>query len=136
MPRLTEIRPEFVDEFPEELEEGVLYISIPFTSATHLCCCGCGTAVVTPISPARWHLLFDGETVSLSPSIGNWSFPCQSHYWIKRNQAVWSGQLSASDIAELRDDQRAERRGEAAQAHEPAGKDTWPRRLKRWLLRR
>jgi hypothetical protein len=23
---------------------------------------------------------FDGETVSISPSIGNWSFACQSHY--------------------------------------------------------
>ncbi|MFC4855982.1 DUF6527 family protein [Actinophytocola glycyrrhizae] len=24
---------------------------------------------------------FNGETVSLSPSIGNWSFPCRSHYY-------------------------------------------------------
>jgi hypothetical protein len=35
-----------------------------------------------PISPADWQLAYDGDTVSLTPSIGNWGFPRRSHYWI------------------------------------------------------
>ena len=35
--------------------------------------------------------MFDGRTISLNPSIGNWSYPCRSHYWIKGNRVVWDG---------------------------------------------
>ena len=41
----------FVDKIPEEIEEGILYVSIPYETAIHKCCCGCGSEVVTPISP-------------------------------------------------------------------------------------
>ena len=71
---------EFVDLVPRELKEGTLYISIEFATATHKCFCGCGTEVVTPISPVGWQVKFDGETVSLSPSVGSWSLKCKSHY--------------------------------------------------------
>jgi hypothetical protein len=70
----------FIEVIPEYLEDGILYISIEHCVAIHKCACGCGKEVVTPISPNRWKLIFDGETVSLNPSIGNWSFKCQSHY--------------------------------------------------------
>jgi hypothetical protein len=40
---------------------------------------------VTPFSPKDWKLIFYGESVSLYPSIGNWNFPCKSHYWITKN---------------------------------------------------
>ena len=93
------IQPEFVEAIPRELEEGVLYISIPFATAVHNCCCGCGNRVVTPLTPFKWKLSYDGEVVWLSPSIGNWSFPCQSHYWIKRNRIQWDDQWSADEIA-------------------------------------
>lgn len=33
-------------------------------------------------------MTFDGETVSLSPSIGNWNFACRSHYFIRRGRVV------------------------------------------------
>jgi hypothetical protein len=39
-------------------------------------------------------LFFDGETVSLSPSIGNFEFSCQSHYFIRKNLVVWVDQWS------------------------------------------
>ncbi|WP_417924835.1 DUF6527 family protein [Collimonas pratensis] len=26
-----------------------------------------------------WSLTYDGKTVSLDPSIGNWSLPCRAH---------------------------------------------------------
>ena len=69
----------FVEFIPSEIEENVIYISIEYDVAKHKCACGCGAIIVTSISPARWRLTYDGETVSLSPSIGNWSHPCKSH---------------------------------------------------------
>lgn len=80
------IQHKFVEFIPEILEEGVLYISIDYCTAVHMCICGCGNEVVTPISPTDWELCFDGKTISLSPSIGNWSFECMSHYYITRNK--------------------------------------------------
>jgi uncharacterized protein DUF6527 len=98
--RRTSFDHEFVEFIPSELQEGVLYISIPYATAVHKCACGCGNKVVTPISPVDWQLLFDGDTVSLTPSIGNWQFPCHSHYWIKSNKVRWSGAWSPEQIAE------------------------------------
>lgn len=80
----------FVDKIPDEIEEGTLYISIPYETAIHKCCCGCGNEVVTPLSPKQWSLTFDGESVTLYPSIGNWSLKCRSHYFIRRNAVVWA----------------------------------------------
>jgi len=98
---------QFVQFIPEQLQEGVLYVSTVYATATHRCFCGCGREVVTPLSPTDWKLTFDGETVSLSPSIGNWSFPCRSHYWIEANEVQWSGEMSqkAIDAGRSRDRQ-------------------------------
>jgi hypothetical protein len=76
----------FVEFIPVELEDKVLYISLDYCTAIHKCICGCGNKVVTPLSPAQWKLTFDGNSISLFPSIGNWSFECQSHYWIINNK--------------------------------------------------
>jgi len=89
---------EFVEFLPANIQEGKLYISIPYATATHKCCCGCGNEVITPLSPTDWKLIFDGESVSLDPSIGNWSFDCRSHYWIKRNRVVWAEAWSKEQI--------------------------------------
>ena len=89
MKRQHRIRHEFVDLIPEKVEQGVLYVSIKYATAVHSCCCGCGSRVVTPLSPDDWWLLFDGETVSLEPSIGNWNYVCQSHYVIRRDRVLW-----------------------------------------------
>jgi len=78
----------FVEFIPDVIGEGILYISIKYCTAIHKCVCGCGNEVVTPISPTDWKLTFDGKTISLSPSIGNWNFKCQSHYWIKNSQVI------------------------------------------------
>lgn len=47
---------QFVEEIPEPLADGILYISIPFTTAVHKCCCGCGLEVVTPTD---WEFAFN-----------------------------------------------------------------------------
>jgi hypothetical protein len=80
----------FVDTVPPDLDEGKLYISIRYRTASHLCACGCGNKVVTPIKPPKWHLHFDGASVSLWPSIGRWQLPCRSHYWIEHGNVRWS----------------------------------------------
>jgi hypothetical protein len=105
--RLRQIVPKFVEYIPDVMEEGVLYISVPYATASHKCACGCGQRVVTPIKPTDWTLGWNGEEVSLDPSIGNWSFPCQSHYWIRKNRILWSRQLSDAEIRMVRErDQR------------------------------
>lgn len=81
---------EFVTTVPDDLEGGVLYVSMPYATAIHLCACGCGNQVVTPLSPSGWQLVFDGVSVTLHPSIGNWRLPCRSHYWIRRNNVRWA----------------------------------------------
>jgi hypothetical protein len=85
---------EFVEFIPDALLEGTIYISIAYTTVVHKCFC----EVVTPLSPTDWKLTFDGESISLNPSIGNWSFKCKSHYWIKNNQVIWAGKWSQKEI--------------------------------------
>lgn len=88
----------FVEFIPEKIEEGVLYISTTFCTAIHKCVCGCGNEVVTPLSPTDWELTFDGKSVSLYPSIGNWSFECESHYFITKNTIEWSNKWSKEQV--------------------------------------
>jgi hypothetical protein len=92
----------FVEFIPEQLENDVLYVSIPYCTAVHKCICGCGNEVVTPITPNDWQVTFDGETVSLSPSIGNWNFDCQSHYWIVNNKIRQSNRWTKDEIEQGR----------------------------------
>jgi Family of unknown function (DUF6527) len=39
-----------------------------------------------------------GESISLEPAIGSWSFECQSHYWIRHNQVQWAPRWSREQI--------------------------------------
>lgn len=89
---------EFVKAIPDELEEYTLYVSVDYATAVHKCCCGCGREVVTPLSPTDWTLIYDGMSISLSPSIGNWSFECRSHYWIRKSEVEWERQWSNGRI--------------------------------------
>ena|ERR1041384_1799038 len=98
MSRIKILKPEFVEFVPKSLENGRLYISQKYKTASHLCCCGCGNKVVTPLKPSGWQLKSRSGTITLDPSIGNWSFPCQSHYWIRGNRIVWAPKWSRSEI--------------------------------------
>jgi len=92
----------FVKEIPDHFENGIVYISIDHSTAIHKCCCGCGEEVVTPISPTDWKLTYDGETISLYPSIGNWSFACQSHYWITNSKVEFAPKWTKKQIKNVR----------------------------------
>lgn len=103
MPRVERFDLEFVGQIPDGLSEGTLYMSMQFGMAIHLCACGCGNQTVTPLDPADYKLIYDGETVTLHPSVGNWNFPCESHYLICRSKVIW--------VDEWTKDQRAAFRG-------------------------
>ena len=108
MTRPSRLKHVFVEFIPEVLEDGTLYVSMQYATVVHRCCCGCGREVVTPLSPTDWRLTFDGEAISLTPSIGNWSYPCRSHYWIEGNRVRWSYSMSDEEIQVGR---RADERG-------------------------
>lgn len=96
--RVTRFKNRFVEYIPEQLEEGVLYLSMENNVGAHSCACGCGKEVITPISPTDWHLQFDGVSITLEPSIGNWAFPCQSHYFIRNSGVRWADKMSDEAI--------------------------------------
>jgi hypothetical protein len=92
----------FVEFIPSDLDQDVLYISIEYKTAVHKCVCGCGNKVVTPLTPLDWEIIYDGKTVSLNPSIGNWNFNCKSHYFISRNEIVLARRWNNKEIKENR----------------------------------
>lgn len=69
-----------------------------YCTAVHKCICGCGNEVVTPLSPTDWELTYNGKSVSLYPSIGNWNFDCKSHYWIIKNEIKVAEKWSKYEI--------------------------------------
>ena len=94
----------FTKYIPDTIEENILYISVEYGVIVHKCCCGCGEKVVTPLTPTDWKMIFDGKTISLYPSIGNWSFACQSHYWIKNNEVNFASKWSKEQIKRGREE--------------------------------
>ncbi|WP_206367111.1 DUF6527 family protein [Sphingobacterium sp. SGG-5] len=96
----------FVEFIPDTIEEGAIYISFQYCTAIHKCVCGCGNEVVTPLSPTDWELTFNGKNISLYPSIGNWSFECQSHYWIRKNKIKHADKWGSSEIMNNREGDR------------------------------
>ncbi len=145
MIRCHRLEPRFVRNFPDTLESGVLYVSMEFGTATHSCCCGCGEEVVTPFSPTGWKMTFDGETVSVWPSVGSWTLRCRSHYVIDRGRVRDAGEWNSAQVAAARQPEPTT----AASGHTPAtaassqptsapaGRDEkvpgWWARLRRWL---
>lgn len=95
-------RHEMVYSIPERLQANTLYVTTDGDVAGHLCACGCGREVITPLSPTDWSIKFDRCGVTLFPSIGNWAFPCRSHYFIKNGFAVWAREMSDKAITRSR----------------------------------
>lgn len=96
--KISRFEHEFVSTIPETLTDGKLYISLKYNSVMHLCACGCREEVSTPLSPNDWQLTYDGKSVSMHPSIGNWSYRCRSHYWIQDGEVQWAEQWSDAQI--------------------------------------
>src|SRR5581483_11121542 len=122
---------ERVQYMPKQLQPGVLYVAEQFGAAAHLCPCGCGTKVRTPLGPTEWTLEETAQGPSLSPSVGNWQHPCQSHYWITRGEVEWAKQWTSEEIAAGR---RREARRREAYYSARARSSTVLGRLRRWLV--
>lgn len=99
---IQKINPVFVTLIPEKLESGNIYVSMEYKTALHKCACGCGEEVVTPISPQGWTITYNGDLFSLSPSIGNWSYKCRSHYWVTQNKIVWAENWTEEEVENVR----------------------------------
>lgn len=139
MRRAQRLIPVFVKEIPvhEELSQGQLYISMQYGVIVHYCPCRCGSLSELTLAPERWRLTYDGETVSLSPSVGNSRLKCRSHYWIENNRVIWCRPMStrASALAQKREDRvREEKYRESQTACARFGrlfKRLWRRRKQR-----
>jgi hypothetical protein len=92
-----------VKYLPKELSPGILYVSEEYAVAGHLCACGCGNKVITPLGSAEWSVTERAGKPSLWPSIGNWQLPCRSHYVIAAGQIKWSEQWLDAQILVGRD---------------------------------
>ena len=89
------LRPIFVDVMPsfDMINEGEIWISHKLRTVNLRCPCGCGALTVLSLHPTRWHVYFDGKSVSLKGPTGGsvWtSSNCGSHYHITSNEVVWS----------------------------------------------
>lgn len=87
-----------VHYMPKQLEPGILYVSYEFGTAAHLCACGCGAKIRTPLGPTEWSIEETSKGPSLWPSIGNWQQACKSHYVISRGEILWADRWSDKRI--------------------------------------
>ncbi|MQW02796.1 hypothetical protein GHK45_02820 [Sinorhizobium meliloti] len=127
---IESFRLERVHYIPKVLEPGVLYLAEEFDVAAHLCACGCGTKVTTPLGPTEWQVTEVEAGPSVWPSIGSWQLPCRSHYVIAGGQTHWAGQWSDERIRAGREAEQ--RRREAFYA--TRARDRKPLvRFVRWL---
>ena len=90
---------EFVEYMPPELKKGIIYVSMVYATASHLCMCGCGERIVTPFSPTDWKLTFDGDSISIFPSIGDWDLTCDRTTIL---QTTWCGGRQHGRVRKLR----------------------------------
>lgn len=99
-------RLERVQTMPKLLEPGVLYVAQHYGAAAHLCACGCGSKIRTPLGPTEWTLKETPRGPTLHPSIGNWQKPCRSHYVISGGAVIWAGNWTDAQVAAGRRDER------------------------------
>jgi hypothetical protein len=120
--KIHRLTPNFVSQFPEDLEEGTLYISQEFSLTAHKCCCGCGEDVYNKLGPAKWRLTKNPDgSVTLDPSIGNWKYKCKSHYWIRRNRVIDAGRMTPKQIHNIQEKDRRDRDAHIASINRHAG---------------
>lgn len=100
---------ERVRYMPKALAPNTLYVSDEFETAAHLCACGCGAKIRTPLGPTEWRYEETPSGPSLWPSVGNWQQPCQSHYVIRRGEIIWAGKWSTAQIEAGRQAEQARR---------------------------
>ena len=105
------LRPIFVEVMPpfDAIKGGELWISHKHRTVNLRCPCGCGELTVLTLHPSRWHVYFDGKSVSLKGPTGGsvWaSSGCGSHYFIRNNAVVWSHRIDPGRRADYENAER------------------------------
>jgi hypothetical protein len=118
-----------VQYMPSKLEVGVLYLSEEFGTAAHLCACGCGSKIRTPIGPTEWSVKETKAGPTVWPSVGNWQKACESHYVITGGAVEWAPKWSPEQVVAGRQ-REVERRNAYFEELYPSG--IW-QRLLRWV---
>ena len=106
------LRPIFVDVLPEfdAIRAGQIWISHKHRTVNLRCPCGCGELTVLSLHPSRWHVHFDGKSVSLAGPTGGsvWAYSgCGSHYNIRNNTVIWADKIDPARRSEYVDAERA-----------------------------
>lgn len=130
MTKTTRLTLQRVHYMPKQLAPGILYVSEEFDVAGHLCACGCGNKVMTPLGPTEWSFTDTPRGPSLRPSIGNWQLSCRAHYWIDGGRIEWSGAWSADQVERGRHTEEERRR---TYYESRKAKDGVVARIRRWL---
>jgi hypothetical protein len=117
-----------VEFMPKQLEPGILYVSEAYGTAAHLCACGCGAKIRTPLGPTEWAVRDSEAGPTLWPSVGNWQQQCRSHYVVENGKVIWCGQWTPAQVLAGR------HREEARRVAYYAGKQKgWMLRFWAWL---
>ena len=99
--KMKQMLPVFVEEIPQNIDEGILYVCLHYNSIIHKCACGCGEIVSTPLDRKYgWTMKYEGEYISIYQYIGNGAYNCQSHYYIRDNEIVWLGNIKVQKTQE------------------------------------
>jgi hypothetical protein len=130
---MERIELERVHYMPMELSPGILYVSEEFNVAGHLCPCGCGNKIITPLTPTEWSFAVDEGKPSLYPSIGNWQLPCRSHYWIIAGEIEWSHQWTDKQIKAGRMAEEKRRRSYYENINSKHEKGSFFKRVSSWF---
>lgn len=130
--KLEHITLQRVEFMPKQLEPGILYVSEKYGAMAHLCACGCGAKIRTPLGQTEWSVKETASGPSLWPSVGNWQQACKSHYIIDRGEIIWCGSWTPEQIMAGRQAEESRRK-----AHYDAmyAKDGWLYRFWNWLKR-
>ena len=99
------LRPIFVDEMPEfdAIKIGDIWISHKLRTINLRCPCGSGRLTVLTIQPSRWHVHFDGKSISLKGPTGGsvWANSCcGGHYKIRNNSVIWLDRIDSGRHSE------------------------------------
>ena len=108
----VKLLPIFVEVMPafDLVKDGQLWISHKHRTINLRCPCGCGELTVLSLHPSRWHVYFDGKSVSLKGSTRGsvWANSgCNSHYLIRNNAVIWLDRIDPrlhSEYAEVERD--------------------------------
>ena len=113
------LTPRFVEVLPDTsaIKAGEVWITHKHRTVNLRCPCGCGKLTVLSLHPSRWHVHFNGKSVSLDGPTGGsvWTTSaCGSHYLIRNNAVIWLDRIDPSLHSEYAELERARMLGTTA----------------------